>query len=44
MDEILCQMANECMATIWHQTEIPAVFSMAIHEVYVTNFKIAVTQ
>jgi hypothetical protein len=28
MDEILCQMANEQIATIWHQTEIPAAFSM----------------
>lgn len=43
MDEILCQMANEWMATIWHQTEIPAVFSMVTQEVLATNFEIAVT-
>lgn len=42
MDEILCQMTNERMATIWHQTEIPAVFSMVTHEVLATNFEIAV--
>lgn len=43
MDGILCQMANEWMAAIWHQTVISAVFSIATHEILATNFEIAVT-
>lgn len=43
MDKTLCQMANDWVATIWLQTEIPAVFSMVTHKVHATNFEIAVT-
>lgn len=43
MDETLCQMANDWVATIWHQTEVPAVFSMVTHKELATNFEIAVT-
>ena len=31
------------MAAIWHQTEIPAVFSTVTHETLATDFEIAVT-